>query len=154
MSTNVATAVGTSEQPWTLKTPSRTSEYIAYRDDTLDPPVLGHPRRTDRTALRRALHRRSAQDAQRTRELGSARQLRRTEAAGRGHRRSLGALLEEPARRLVRAEERPARPLRDVRPPDSRGARPGRDGAPPQEQPHPRVVAFRAGRREERGDLP
>ncbi len=40
MSTNVATAVGTSEQPWTLKTPSRTSEYIAYRDDTLDPPSL------------------------------------------------------------------------------------------------------------------
>ena len=31
---------GTKERPWRLKTPSRQSEYEAYRDSTLDPPAL------------------------------------------------------------------------------------------------------------------
>ena len=31
---------GTREQPWTLKTPSGTAEFIAFRDDQLDPPAL------------------------------------------------------------------------------------------------------------------
>lgn len=31
---------GTREQPWRLKTPSRASEFLAYRDGTLDPPAL------------------------------------------------------------------------------------------------------------------
>jgi hypothetical protein len=31
---------GTKEAPWTLKTPSGQSEYLAYRDSTLDPPAL------------------------------------------------------------------------------------------------------------------
>jgi hypothetical protein len=31
---------GTKEKPWTLKTPSGSSEFIAYRDETLDPPAL------------------------------------------------------------------------------------------------------------------
>ena len=31
---------GTKERPWILRTPSRQSEYEAYRDATLDPPAL------------------------------------------------------------------------------------------------------------------
>src|SRR3982074_969557 len=35
-----ATGSGTKEDPWVLKTPSGTSEYEMYRDETLDPPAL------------------------------------------------------------------------------------------------------------------
>ena len=31
---------GTKEAPWTLKTPSLQSEFIAYRDEDADPPAL------------------------------------------------------------------------------------------------------------------
>lgn len=31
---------GTRDSPWRLKTPSRTSEFLAYRDEALDPPAL------------------------------------------------------------------------------------------------------------------
>ena len=31
---------GTKEKPWALKTPPGTSEFNAYRDQTLDPPAL------------------------------------------------------------------------------------------------------------------
>jgi hypothetical protein len=31
---------GTKDDPWLLKTPSLTSEYKAWRDETLDPPAL------------------------------------------------------------------------------------------------------------------
>jgi hypothetical protein len=31
---------GTKEKPWVLKTPSGTSEYTMFRDETLDPPAL------------------------------------------------------------------------------------------------------------------
>jgi hypothetical protein len=31
---------GTKEQPWVLKTPSGTSEYTMYKDETRTPPVL------------------------------------------------------------------------------------------------------------------
>ncbi|MBV9195689.1 MAG: hypothetical protein JO168_16225 [Solirubrobacterales bacterium] len=33
-------AAGTREDPWTLKTPPGSSEYQAFRDETLDPPAL------------------------------------------------------------------------------------------------------------------
>jgi len=33
-------ASGTRELPWVLKTPSLQSEFIAFRDDTADPPAL------------------------------------------------------------------------------------------------------------------
>jgi hypothetical protein len=33
-------ADGTPESPWQLKTPSGTSEYEAWRDESLDPPAL------------------------------------------------------------------------------------------------------------------
>lgn len=32
--------MGTKQSPWTLTTPSGSSEYIAYRDESLDPPAL------------------------------------------------------------------------------------------------------------------
>lgn len=31
---------GASDDPWLLKTPSQTSDYHAWRDETLDPPAL------------------------------------------------------------------------------------------------------------------
>ena len=31
---------GTRDQPWKLKTPSGTSEYTVFRDESLDPPAL------------------------------------------------------------------------------------------------------------------
>src|ERR1700674_18703 len=34
------TSAGTKENPWTLKTPPGTSEYMVYRDETLSPPAL------------------------------------------------------------------------------------------------------------------
>jgi hypothetical protein len=32
--------LGTKEKPWNLKTPSGTSEYLMYRDESADPPAL------------------------------------------------------------------------------------------------------------------
>jgi hypothetical protein len=37
---NTTKGTGTKDDPWMLKTPSGTSEYMMYRDDTLDPPTL------------------------------------------------------------------------------------------------------------------
>jgi hypothetical protein len=31
---------GTKEKPWVLKTPSGSSEFLAYRDEKLDPPAI------------------------------------------------------------------------------------------------------------------
>jgi hypothetical protein len=36
----MAAIAGTKQNPWTLKTPPGTSEFQAYRDETLDPPAL------------------------------------------------------------------------------------------------------------------
>jgi hypothetical protein len=36
----MGTGSGTREDPWVLKTPSGTSEYVAFRDAALDPPAL------------------------------------------------------------------------------------------------------------------
>jgi hypothetical protein len=38
--TQMAKGEGTKETPWTLTTPSGSSEFVAYRDETLDPPAL------------------------------------------------------------------------------------------------------------------
>jgi hypothetical protein len=35
-----ASGLGTRERPWVLKTPPGTSEFEAFRDDTLEPPAL------------------------------------------------------------------------------------------------------------------
>jgi hypothetical protein len=31
---------GTRESPWTLKTPGGKADFVAFRDETLDPPAL------------------------------------------------------------------------------------------------------------------
>jgi hypothetical protein len=40
MTQDNARGSGTKEDPWQLRTPSGSSEYTLYRDDTLDPPAL------------------------------------------------------------------------------------------------------------------
>lgn len=40
MSKSNVKGFGTKEKPWNLKTPPGTSEYTAYRDETLSPPSL------------------------------------------------------------------------------------------------------------------
>jgi len=35
-----AIGLGTKDDPWVLKTPSGTSEYLMYRDEAADPPAL------------------------------------------------------------------------------------------------------------------
>jgi hypothetical protein len=40
MSVNIPANQGTKENPWVLKTPSGGSEYMMYRDETTDPPVI------------------------------------------------------------------------------------------------------------------
>ncbi|MCX6364912.1 MAG: hypothetical protein NTW58_12250 [Actinobacteria bacterium] len=40
MATHDIEGEGTRESPWTLKTPPGKSEYLAYRDETADPPAL------------------------------------------------------------------------------------------------------------------
>ena len=37
---NKVKGAGSKEEPWQLKTPSGTSEYIMYQDQTIDPPTL------------------------------------------------------------------------------------------------------------------
>jgi hypothetical protein len=38
--TKAGAGAGTKENPWRLKTPSGSSDYVMYRDETLDPPAL------------------------------------------------------------------------------------------------------------------
>jgi hypothetical protein len=40
MSASRATGSGTKDDPWKLRTPTGTSEYEMYRDETLDPPAI------------------------------------------------------------------------------------------------------------------
>ncbi len=40
MTQDNAVGSGAKEEPWLLRTPSGSSEYTLYRDDTLDPPAL------------------------------------------------------------------------------------------------------------------
>ena len=40
MATAKVKGSGTKQSPWVLKTPPGTSEFEAYRDETLDPPTL------------------------------------------------------------------------------------------------------------------
>jgi len=40
MNASRATGSGTKEDPWKLRTPTGTSEYEMYRDETLDPPAI------------------------------------------------------------------------------------------------------------------
>jgi hypothetical protein len=40
MNASRATGSGTRDDPWKLRTPTGTSEYEMYRDETLDPPAI------------------------------------------------------------------------------------------------------------------
>jgi hypothetical protein len=40
MATRSKAGEGTKAEPWKLKTPSGSSSYVAWRDETLDPPAL------------------------------------------------------------------------------------------------------------------
>jgi hypothetical protein len=40
MAKNKVSGSGTRQSPWVLKTPPGTSEFEAFRDETLDPPAL------------------------------------------------------------------------------------------------------------------
>ena len=40
MSTSKSAGAGTKAKPWNLKTPSGSSEYVMYRDETSDPPAI------------------------------------------------------------------------------------------------------------------
>ena len=40
MTANKVKGLGTKEQPWQLTTPSGSSEYMMYRDEAADPPLL------------------------------------------------------------------------------------------------------------------
>src|SRR5262249_7422278 len=74
-------------------------------------------------------------DAEATRRLDAARERRRAKAGRGRHRRGLGALAEEPGRRLVWAEEGVAGPLRELRAARDGGARARRGGARAEETP-------------------
>ena len=93
------------------------------------------PGRRDEAPLRRPGDRRAPRDAQGARRLDAARRRGRAEAGARGHGRGVGPVRVEPARRLVRPEEGPARPVRRVHAAAPRGARPGRGHPRRQEQP-------------------
>ncbi len=40
MNASRATGSGTKDDPWKLRTPTGTSEYEMYRDESLDPPAI------------------------------------------------------------------------------------------------------------------
>lgn len=40
MKSDMGDVPGTKEKPWVLKTPSGSSEFLAYRDEKLDPPAI------------------------------------------------------------------------------------------------------------------
>ena len=92
--------------------PERIVQYQMYRDEAADPPALVCQVGTTAASLSPALYRGPPRHAEGARRLDAARQRRRAEAGRRGHRRGLGALGGQPGRRLVRAQEGPARPLR------------------------------------------
>src|SRR5712691_8413525 len=93
-SSSDAKGKGTKADPWLLKTPPGTSEFRAYRDETLTPPapVVWVGKTELRYDLRAINNLHSALEARR---LDAPRQRGRTEAGGRGNGRRLGAVAEE-----------------------------------------------------------
>src|SRR5712692_2434241 len=79
----MAKGQGTEQSPWQLTTPSGSSKYEMYKDETANPPALVCM--VGKTELRYQLRdRRPAQDAQGERRLGGARQRGRAKAAAEG----------------------------------------------------------------------
>ena len=121
--------------PWTLQTPSLSSEFVAFRDEALDPPALVV--QVGKTELR--YHLRCIEDLHAMLKahgdwmpLGNADEQK---PAADGTVEAWAAR-REPRRRLVRLEEGTARPLRHVCAAGDGGARSRRSRAQRQEQPH------------------
>ena len=85
---------GTRENPWQLTTPPGTSGYEMYRDEPNDTLVCVVGKTT--LELPAARDRGPARHAEGARRLDAARQRRRAEAGGRGHRRGVGAVGDNP----------------------------------------------------------
>ena len=136
---------GTKDDPWQLKTPPLTSEYEMYLDERDGTKVIVCV--VGKTTLlydARAIDDLHAMLVD-PRRLDRPRQRRRAEAGEGGHGRGLGPLARQPARRLVRAQEGPARAVRDVHAAAARGARPGGGRAQPAQQPDAGEVRPRPG---------
>ena len=90
------------KQPWQLKTPSGSSEFLMYRDEKANPPALVCL--VGKTELR--YHLRCLEDLHAMLKAHgdwmSLGKRGRTETRRRGHGRGLGALAGEPGGRLVR----------------------------------------------------
>src|SRR5881296_1077135 len=137
---------GTREHPWHLKTPSGTSEFLAFRDETLDPPSLVV--KSGSTELR--YHLRCVNDLHSMLKsrgdwmlLGSADEQKPAaegtiEAWGRSSKKSRG--------RLVWIEERAAREIRHVRAPGAGSSPLSRSRTQPEEQPDEGAVGSDSGR--------
>ena len=140
-------SAGTKDDPWQLKTPPLSSDYEMYRDERDGTKVIVCT--VGKTTL--LYDARAIDDLHAMLvahgdwiELGSADEQKPAEG---GHRRGVGPLAGQPGRRLVRPEEGPARPVRDVHAAAARGARQGRGRAQPAQQPHARDVSGLAGGR-------
>ncbi len=120
---------GTPDSPWQLKTPSGQSEYEAWRDESLDPPALVV--QVGKTQLR--YHLRALDDLHAMLKadgdwvpLGSADEQK---PAAEGTVEAWARVGEQPGGRLVRAQEGPARALRQLRAAGAGGAGPRRGRA-------------------------
>ncbi len=134
--TSQATGTGTKDDPWQLRTPPGSSEYTMYRDETADPPALVC--QVGSTQLR--YHLSAIDDLHAMLKehgdwlpLGGADEQK---PAAEGTVEAWGRVVRQPGRRLVRAEEGTARPLRRLPPPAARGTRPGRADTRRPQQPH------------------
>ena len=140
----MATARGTKDDPWILKTPPGTSEYSMYRDEASDPPTIvcqvGGTRLLYDARAIDELHAWLKQQGDWV-ALGGADEQK---PAPDGSVEAWGALGFEPARRLVRREEGPARSVRRVHAATPRGARQGRADPRREEQPNAGDLTGRA----------
>ena len=131
-----AVGSGTHDDPWTLKTPSGSSAYQMYRDETADPPalvcVVGKTTLAYRLSCIDDLHAMLKEHGD-WMALGSADEQK---PAAPGTVEAWGRADRQPGGRLVRPEEGPARPLRHVRAAAARSPRPGRGRAQSPQQPH------------------
>ena len=130
-------AKGTKDDPWQLKTPPGTSDITLWRDPTANPPALVCI--AGGTELR--YHISAPEDLAAMlkkhgdwMEFGNADEQK---PAKDGTIEAWARSPDNPKKGLVRLEEGPARPLRQLCDAGRRGARAGRARAQPQEQPGP-----------------
>ena len=141
----VMAGAGTREDPWQLKTPPLTSDYEMYLDERDGTKVIVCV--VGKTTL--LYDARAIDDLHAMLvghgdwiELGSADEQK---PAKDGTVEAWGRVAGQPARRLVRAQEGAARPVRDVHAAAARGARARRGRAQPAQQPDAGEVRPRPG---------